>query len=242
MSLYGAVYLTGFILAVLFLYINTKNIEKALYLALTASVGAILGGRLFYVLFYEPYYYLKNPFEILELYKGGMAYHGGLIGLISALFLFKKDQQDFFKTTDILVYIALIIIPLGRIVNFINGELWGTVSTLPFAVIFEGADAYPRHPVQIYEALLEGPILYLFIKLSLKFISKKVYPVFGTISALYLIGYGLLRALGEIFRESDVFLGRFFNILSMGQILCIITAILGLLLLKNRLKQALIHK
>lgn len=238
-SLYGCVYLLGFLVAFASLCLKLKP-AKALNIALLSAIGAICGGRLGYVLGYEPLYYLKNPQEILEIYKGGMSYHGGLLGLLFILYFYCKNRQDFFKITDTLAKVALIIIPIGRIANFINGELWGTISYVPWAVIFEGADNFPRHPVQIYEAAAEGPILYLFIKLSLKLIrSHNLYPAVGTNSALYLIGYGLLRALTEIFRESDVFLGRF-GFLSLGQILCFLMILGGILMLRERLSKALI--
>lgn len=233
-SIYGCVYLLGFLAAFGSLYFKFK-LSKALNIALICAVGAICGGRLGYALGYEPLYYLTNPQEVLELYKGGMSYHGGLLGLLLVLFFSCKNRQAFLEITDILVGSALIIIPIGRIANFINGELWGTISYLPWAVVFEGADDFPRHPVQLYEAIAEGPLLYLFIKISIKLIrSRRLVPVFGTISALYLIGYGLLRALTEIFRESDVFLGKF-GVLNLGQIFCLIMIFAGILMLKERL-------
>lgn len=238
-SLYGCIYLLGFFVAFGGLCLKFR-LSKAVNIAMLSAIGAICGGRLGYVLGYEPLYYLKNPQEILEIYKGGMSYHGGLLGILFILYFYCKNRHNFFKITDSLVNSALIIIPLGRIANFINGELWGTISYVPWAVIFEGADNFPRHPVQIYEALAEGPVLYLFIKLSLKIINLlKLFPVAGTNSALYLIGYGLLRALTEIFRESDVFLGRF-GFLSLGQILCIFMILGGILMLRERLNKALI--
>ncbi len=238
MSIYGLVYLLGFILSFIFFY-KTSNTLSSLKLCLIMAIGAILGGRLGYVLFYELAYYLKNPLEIIEIYKGGMSYHGGLIGLLGALYFYR--QKDLFFILDKLVYVALIIIPLGRIANFLNGELWGTISYLPWAVIFEDVDKFPRHPVQIYEALAEGPLLYIFIKFCEKFsLSKGYCLVQGSRSAIYLIGYSLGRITCEIWREEDRMVGRFINeTLSLGQILCIIMLICGFILLYSRLKLSL---
>lgn len=238
MSIYGLIYLLGFILSFIFFY-KTFNSLSSLKLCLIMAIGAILGGRLGYVLFYEFAYYLKNPLEILEIYKGGMSYHGGLIGLLYALYIYKRE--DLFSILDKLVYVALIIIPLGRIANFINGELWGTISYVPWAVIFEDIDDFPRHPVQIYEALAEGPFLYLFIKACEKYYLKKGYCLIkGSKSALYLIGYSLGRIICEIWREEDRMVGRFINeTLSLGQILCMIMLICGFILFYSRLKLSL---
>jgi len=191
--------------------------------------GLILGGRLGYVFFYNFGFYSSNYLEILKIWQGGMSFHGGLSGVIIATLIFaKKTKNNFFKFSDIISCVAPIGIFLGRIANFINGELYGKFSTLPWAVIFPNAGNFARHPSQIYEAILEGLILFFLINyLALKknFLFKP-----GYISCFFLILYSLLRLFSENFREPDIHLGYFFSYFSMGTLLSFFTLIAGLLI------------
>ena len=189
-------------------------------------IGIIFGGRLGYVIFYNFEYYSQNFFEIFKLWQGGMSFHGGLLGVIvSIIFFSRKTKINFFKFADIVSCVAPIGIFLGRIANFINGELYGKISTLPWAVIFPNGGSVARHPSQIYEAILEGLILFILINyLALK---KQLLFKTGYISGLFLILYSILRIFSENFREPDIHLGYFFNYFSMGVMLSSITFLVG---------------
>ena len=190
-------------------------------------IGIILGGRLGYVIFYNLEYYTQNLLEIFKLWQGGMSFHGGLIGIIISTILFsKKSNTNFFKFADIISCVAPIGILLGRMANFINGELYGKITTLPWGVIFPYEGNLPRHPSQIYEAILEGIVLFLIINyLALK---KELLFKTGFVSAYFLIFYSILRIFSEIFREPDIHLGLIFNYFSMGTLLSLLTIIIGL--------------
>jgi len=190
-------------------------------------IGIILGGRLGYVIFYNLDYYSQNLLEIFIIWQGGMSFHGGLLGVIVSTFIFsKKKQINFFKFSDIISCVAPFGILLGRIANFINGELYGKITTLSWGVIFPNGGNLPRHPSQLYEAALEGIFLFLIINyLALK---KKFLYRTGYISAIFLILYSILRIFSEIFREPDIHLGLLFNYFSMGTLLSLITIIFGL--------------
>ena len=190
-------------------------------------IGIILGGRLGYVIFYNLDYYSQNLLEIFIIWQGGMSFHGGLLGVIVSTFIFsKKKQINFFKFSDIISCAAPFGILLGRIANFINGELYGKITTLSWGVIFPNGGNLPRHPSQLYEAALEGIFLFLIINyLALK---KKFLYRTGYISAIFLILYSILRIFSEIFREPDIHLGLLFNYFSMGTLLSLITIIFGL--------------
>jgi phosphatidylglycerol:prolipoprotein diacylglycerol transferase len=190
-------------------------------------IGIILGGRLGYVIFYNLEYYTQNLLEIFKLWQGGMSFHGGLIGIIISTILFsKKSNINFFKFADIISCVAPIGILLGRMANFINGELYGKITTLPWGIIFPYAGNLPRHPSQIYEAILEGIFLFLIINyLALK---KELLFKTGFVSAYFLIFYSILRIFSEIFREPDIHLGLIFNYFSMGTLLSLLTIIIGL--------------
>ena len=214
---------------------NNKNFEMVkksdfddliIYLVL----GIILGGRIGYVIFYNLEYYSQNFLEIFKLWKGGMSFHGGLLGVIAAIFIFTKSKKNsFFKYSDVVACVAPIGIFLGRIANFINGELYGKISTLPWAVIFPNAGNIARHPSQIYEAILEGVVLFVLINfLALK---KKLLFKTGYISGLFLILYSILRIFSENFREPDQHIGYIFNYFSMGIMLSILTLISGILIM-----------
>ena len=193
-------------------------------------IGIILGGRFGYIFFYNFGYYSQNILEIFKLWQGGMSFHGGLLGIIIAIFIFSKNTKtNFFKFSDIVACVAPIGLFLGRIANFINGELYGKISNLPWAVIFPNTDNIARHPSQIYEAILEGIVLFVLINfLALK---KKLLNKTGYISGLFLILYSVFRIFAENFREPDKHLGYFLNYFSMGTILSILTLLFGLLVI-----------
>ena len=198
-------------------------------------IGIILGGRLGYVLIYNFNYYIKNLNEIFYVWQGGMSFHGGLIGVIIATSIFSKIKRiNFLNFTDIIACTAPIGLFLGRIANFINGELFGKISTLPWAVVFPNGGDISRHPSQIYEAFLEGIILFILINiLALK---KQLLLKTGYVSGLFLIFYSIARIIGESFREPDKHLGYFFNYFSMGVMLSFVTFLAGcfiIFLMKN---------
>ena len=193
-------------------------------------LGIILGGRLGYVIFYNFEYYSKNLFEILKLWEGGMSFHGGLLGVIIATIIFSKIKRiNFFYFTDIIACVAPVGLFFGRIANFINGELFGKISNLPWAVVFPDSGNISRHPSQIYEAILEGIILFILINFFA--LKKQLLLKTGYVSALFLIFYSIGRIIGENFREPDRHLGYFFNYFSMGVILSSVTFLVGFLLI-----------
>ncbi len=193
-------------------------------------IGIVLGGRLGYVIFYNFKYYSENIVEVFKLWQGGMSFHGGLIGLIIAVYIYSKNSKtNFFKFTDIISCVAPIGIFLGRIANFINGELYGKVSTLPWATIFPYTSNVARHPSQIYEAILEGFIL--FILLNYLAFKKNLIIKRGYISGLFLIFYSILRIIAENFREPDVHIGYLFNYISMGTLLSLIIFFVGFVII-----------
>ena len=203
--------------------INEKFDDFLTYIIL----GIIIGGRLGYVIFYNFNYYSNNLIEIFKIWEGGMSFHGGLIGIIVASFLFtKKSNQNLFKYLDIIALVSPIGIFFGRISNFINSELYGTETSVPWAVKFIQIDNLYRHPSQLYEAILEGIILFLVLILIY---SKKDYKI-GTCSYAFLIFYGIFRILSEFFREPDVQLGYLFGSLTMGMLLSALMILSGLIL------------
>ncbi|WP_067615632.1 prolipoprotein diacylglyceryl transferase [Dissulfuribacter thermophilus] len=235
---YGIMYLVGFLCAWILVKREIKrqlvtpervNLELAHLESLMAYliIGVILGGRIGYCLFYNLDYFLEHPLEIFATWHGGMSFHGGAIGAIAAGLIFcKRYKESFFKWADRFVWPAPIGLGLGRIANFINGELFGRPSDVPWAMIFPGGGPIPRHPSQLYEALLEGPILFLLLSL-LK--GKDRYP--GGLFSLFLIIYGFLRFFAEFFREPDPQLGFIlFGWMTMGQILSLCMICVGIIL------------
>ena len=198
-----------------------------------AVLGVIIGGRVGYVLFYQLQLFFLDPLYIFQIWKGGMSFHGGLIGMILAIYLFaKQNNLSFFYLSDLVSIVAPIGLFLGRISNFINTELYGRVTDFPFAFIYPLIDNNPRHPSQLYEAFFEGAVL--FIILYLIFIKNSKKYTAGIISAYFLILYSIFRFLIEFLREPDSHLGLFLNYFSMGQILCIPIFFAGILILFRR--------
>jgi phosphatidylglycerol:prolipoprotein diacylglycerol transferase len=176
-------------------------------------LGVILGGRLGYVLFYKPGYYLEHPAEILAVWQGGMAFHGGFLGvLIAVWWVARKHRLRWLELTDFLAPLVPLALAAGRLGNFINAELWGRVTDVPWGMIFPGAGPDPRHPSQLYQFALEGVLLFAILWLY----SARPRPV-GAVSAVFLIGYGVLRSVAELFRQPDDFLGLLAFGLTMGQ-------------------------
>jgi phosphatidylglycerol:prolipoprotein diacylglycerol transferase len=203
---------------------QTADLDNLLF---WGSLGVILGGRLGYCLFYQPTYYLHHPVDIVKIWTGGMSFHGGFLGVCIATSLFAKSRQR--PVWEVLDFIAPCVptgLAMGRLGNFINGELWGRVAspTLPWAMIFPQSGLMePRHPSQLYEFGLEGMLLF-----TLLWIYAKHIHLPGKVSCLFLMGYGVLRFVVEYFREPDAFLGILYG-LSMGQWLSLPMIGLGIL-------------
>lgn len=190
-------------------------------------LGVILGGRIGYILFYDLPYYLSNPLDMLKIWQGGMSFHGGFAGvLLVLLYWAHKNKKDYIELTDFIAPCIPIGLFCGRIGNFINGELWGSETELPWAVIFPSGGTIPRHPSQLYEAGLEGLLLFLI----LFFLARKNPPK-GLLSAVFCIGYALARCFVEFFRIPDPQYGYFFDCFTMGQILCLPMFLIGFILL-----------
>jgi len=213
--------------------INIKNFDNFLIYII---LGIILGGRTGYILFYNFSYYFYNPIEVLFLWKGGMSFHGGAIGVYIATILYtKKNRIQTLVLTDIITCVAPVGIFLGRIANFINGELYGKKTFSDYGVVFPKIDMEPRHPSQLYEAFLEGLILFLLLNLILKY-KKKLFN--GELSCYFLIFYSIFRIISEIFREPDKHIGYVIFNLSLGTCisLCfLIFAIIAFKVIKNEL-------
>ncbi len=209
-----------------------------------ATVGVILGGRLGYVLFYNLSYFVEFPLQIFALWQGGMSFHGGLLGVIVATLLFAHDRKiSPFAMGDILVCVAPIGLFLGRLANYVNGELYGRVTTsVPWAMIFPMGGAEPRHPSQLYEALMEGVVLFLILN-TLWWLKPAYRERTGFLTGLFFILYAVFRFFLEFFREPDAHLGFIVSFLSMGQILCVPMALFGVwVLLRSSPKRQLISE
>ncbi len=242
---YGLMYVFGFIASYflvryqirLWRYAPLEKHFENLNLLLILSV--ILGGRLGYVLFYNPLYYLRHPLEIAATWEGGMSFHGACIALLLGGWLFcRRYRIDFWKAADIYGATIPIGLGLGRIGNFINGELFGRQTDLPWGVIFPDGGPVTRHPSQLYEALLEGAVLFLLLwsQKNKPWQNRQYWP-HGSIIALFLIGYGLLRMLAEQFRQPDPQIGFLFGSITMGQILSLFMVAIGAIIWIVRLKQ-----
>ena len=187
----------------------------------------IIGGRLGYVLFYNLNYFLTNPVEIFFIWNGGMSFHGGLLGIIIATIIFSKRKRfDKLILLDVVSCVAPVGIFFGRLANFINSELYGKPTDLPWSVTFPIVDSQSRHPSQIYEALLEGVILFLILNLIMRKISYKK----GECSALFLVFYSVFRIISEIYREPDLHIGYVFNYISMGTLLSFVMFCSGIVM------------
>ena len=220
MRWYGLMYLIGFVLFVVLGKIRARenlltgwhprDVDDMLFFGV---FGVILGGRLGYVLFYKPLYYLAHPLQVLALWQGGMSFHGGFLGVLIALALYaRRRHKRWLEVTDFVAPLVPLGLAAGRLGNFINGELWGRPSNLPWAMVFPQVDSVPRHPSQLYEFGLEGLALFALVWLY----ARRRRPV-GAVSGLFLIGYGGFRFLVEYAREPDDFLGVLALGWTMGQ-------------------------
>ena len=195
-----------------------------------ATLGIVLGGRLGYVLFYRPGYYFENPLEALQIWHGGMSFHGGLLGVVVAGCLFCRNRGiPTLAFADLIFCATPFGLFFGRIANFINGELAGRPSDVPWAMVFPHYGPLPRHPSQLYQAALEGVLLFLVLYLLWRRPSVRDRP--GWLSGAFLVGYGVLRAIGELFRQPDAHLGFLWAGLTMGQLLSLPLIVAGLWLI-----------
>ena len=229
---YSLAYIFGIIFG--WIYCKKKLIEDKKILDLFDGlinyliIGIIVGGRVGYILIYNLDYYLANISEILMIWKGGMSFHGGLVGIVVSTFIFsKKNNVNAFIFLDLIAIVAPIGIFLGRISNFINSELYGKESDIFWSVKFLAVDEVYRHPSQIYEAIFEGIVLFLILNYLYR---KKIFINPGVISSIFLILYSVFRIIIEYFREPDIQLGYLIFNLTMGQIVSIIFLIFGIYL------------
>jgi phosphatidylglycerol:prolipoprotein diacylglycerol transferase len=233
---YGLMYLLGF---VLFIILGRRRAARFPALGFTAQslddllfygvLGVVIGGRLGQVLFYDPGYYLQHPLEIVEVWKGGMSFHGGFLGVLVAMAVYaRKTGRTVFAVTDFIVPLVPLGLAAGRIGNFINGELWGRVADpgLPWAMVFPQVDNLPRHPSQLYQFAGEGLALFLIIW----WYSARPRPS-GAVSGAFLLGYGVFRFLAEYFREPDSGIFGWSYTISMGQWLSLPMVVIGLFLI-----------
>jgi phosphatidylglycerol:prolipoprotein diacylglycerol transferase len=196
---------------------------------LWATVGIVLGGRIGYVLFYNPAHYLAEPLEAVMLWKGGMSFHGGFLGSVAAMLLFTRGRRFSFLTLfDLFAAAAPIGLFFGRIANFVNGELWGRTSDVAWAMVFPHAGPWTRHPSQLYEAALEGLVLFAIVGLVATRTRALKRP--GLVAGIFAAGYGLARIVVEMFREPDAQLGFLWGGATMGQLLSLPMVIAGVAL------------
>ena len=230
---YGTMYLIGFV-AALWLLNRQADRSKGLWtreqisdLLFYSFLGVILGGRIGYVIFYHFDLFMANPLYLFKITEGGMSFHGGLTGVILAMFYIAKVQgRKFFAVADMVAPVVPIGLGAGRIGNFINGELWGRVTDVPWAMVFPGAGPLPRHPSQLYQFALEGVALFVLL-----YWYKNRTTKVGAVSGMFLLGYGIFRCLVEIVRQPDSQLGFYFGFMTMGQMLSIPMIAFGLYLI-----------
>ena len=228
---YGLMYLIAFALVWLLgrwriakgnALLTARDLDDLLFYGI---LGVVLGGRLGYVLFYKPGYYLSHPVEMLYVWQGGMAFHGGLIGVLLVLWLFARSRGlKFLEVGDFIAPLIPLGLAAGRMGNFINGELWGRATDLPWGMVFpQAGDTVVRHPSQLYQFAGEGVLLFLIVWIF----SARPRPV-GQVSGVFLIGYGVFRFLAEFAREPDAFLGFLAGGLTMGQLLSLPMIVIGI--------------
>jgi phosphatidylglycerol:prolipoprotein diacylglycerol transferase len=231
---YGTMYLIGFIAAMLLANKAADRShglwtrEQVSDLLFYGFLGVVLGGRVGYVLFYQFDYFLSDPLYLLEIWQGGMSFHGGLLGVILAIFIFaRKSQKSFLMVGDFVAPLVPIGLGMGRLGNFINAELWGRETDVAWAMVFPTDQLQlPRHPSQLYEFALEGVVLFAILYI----ISRKTQRL-GLASGAFLIGYGVFRSIVEFYREPDAHLGLYFSFISKGQILSIPMILAGIVII-----------
>jgi phosphatidylglycerol:prolipoprotein diacylglycerol transferase len=241
---YGLTYLAAF---GLFMFLGLRRLRHAPFVSVTGPgawkrqdvedilfmgvMGVVLGGRIGYCLFYKPLYYLAHPLEVLAVWQGGMSFHGGMLGVVVAMVWFARSRQKpWLQVADFVAPCVPTGLAAGRIGNFINGELWGRLSSpdLPWGMVFRGAGDLPRHPSQLYQFLLEGLLLFVLLWLYARKPRKpRKARKEGQVAALFLVGYGVFRFVAEFFREPDAHLGILSLGMSMGQWLCVPMVLAG---------------
>jgi phosphatidylglycerol:prolipoprotein diacylglycerol transferase len=223
-------YLLGFASSYLLVSLQIRKKRLPLHKDFVSSLysyvilGLLLGARLGYVIFYDLDLYIRKPLEVFAIWHGGMSFHGGLIGcLIAGIIFSRKTGVDFWQMADLVIVTAPIGLGLGRIGNFINGELYGRVSRVPWAMVFPGGGPLPRHPSQLYEFLLEGVLLFIILWK----VKDRVVRT-GVLTALFLVLYGLFRFFVEFFRQPDPQVGFVIGFLTMGQVLSTVMMLGGI--------------
>lgn len=236
---YGLMYVLSFIAT--YFILRSEAARKRLSLTkddiadlvFYGAMGVVLGGRLGYILFYNLGFYLANPLKLFAVWEGGMSFHGGFLGVMVAFLIYaRRKQVPFLTLIDMAALCAPVGLGLGRIGNFINGELYGRPTDVPWGIVFPGSDGLPRHPSQLYEAFLEGIALFFIVR----FVSRKT-EVSGVTTCAAIAGYGLFRFIVEFFRQPDAQIGLFYGLFSMGQLLSLPMFIIGItaaLLLSRR--------
>lgn len=227
---YGLMYLIGFAFAMWWASRQAEKPnsgwtkEQVSDLLFYGMLGVILGGRIGYVLFYQFSYFLENPLYLFRIDQGGMSFHGGTLGVITAICVFAwTRKKQLLAVGDFVAPLVPVGLLAGRIGNFINGELWGRTTDVPWAMVFPSGGPLARHPSQLYEAFFEGLVLFIILYIF----TKKPRPA-GSVGGLFLLGYGVFRFAIEYFREPDAHLGLFAGFISMGQILSLPMIIVGL--------------
>jgi phosphatidylglycerol:prolipoprotein diacylglycerol transferase len=227
---YGLMYVLTFISAYFIIRFEATRKQLSLTkddiadLVFYGAMGVVIGGRTGYILFYNLGFYLANPLKLFAVWEGGMSFHGGFLGVVFAfLFYAYRKKISFLSLIDMAAICAPVGLGLGRIGNFINGELYGRRTDVAWGIIFPGSDGYPRHPSQLYEAFLEGILLFIIVR----FVSKKT-AVNGVTTCTAIAGYGLFRFIVEFFRQPDAHLGLFFGFFSMGQLLSLPMFVIGI--------------
>ena len=230
---YAISYVTGILLSwfliLKIIKIKKINIDNQTVSELISNsiIGIILGGRLGYVIFYNYEYFSNNLLEIFKVWNGGMSFHGGLIGVIIAvIYTSQRTKTSLMLLADLVAIVSPVGIFFGRIANFVNGELYGRVTTHPFGIIFPSGGNIPRHPSQLYEAFFEGFLLFLILLLLLQF--KKIIKSSGILTGCFISIYGFFRFFIEFFREPDSHIGLIYLNLSMGQFLCLPMMLTGI--------------
>jgi len=226
---YGLIYIIGFTLGYIFISKNLKakkiKITKEQFesMMFTIILGVIIGSRMGYVLFYNLVEYLHHPLKVFAVWEGGMSFHGGVLGvIILGWFFVRRNKLSFYQLADAVVPFAALGLGIGRIGNFINAELYGRVTNVPWAMIFPGSDGLPRHPSQLYQALLEGFLLFAILQVLYRRIKGD-----GFVFWIFIGGYGFFRFFVEFFREADHQLGYLFGYFTFGQMLCLAMMIIA---------------
>lgn len=240
---YGVLYLAAFVIAYFVLMKRRQMVspgwtkEQISDLIFFSAIGVILGGRIGYVVLYQPDLMFSHPFSLFEFWSPGRSFHGGALGVLACFWIFaKKYHLKYFQVTDFFAPVVPIGIFLGRFGNFLNGELWGRVTDVSWGIVFPHVGSLPRHPSSLYEMILEGALLYILVD-----IVRRRTNTLGIVSATFLIGYGIARFIAEYFREPDHGIGFVVDSLTMGQLLSMPMILVGILLAlsfkyMNRLK------